>query len=47
MRLKNKTVIITGGGRGIGRAVALGFAQEGAQVIVSARTEKEINAVVR
>ena len=42
MRLKDKTVIITGGGRGIGRAIALGFAQEGAQVIVAARTEKEI-----
>ena len=45
MRLKDKTAIITGGGKGIGRAVALGFAQEGAQVIVAARTEKEINAV--
>ena len=45
MRLKNKTTIITGGGRGIGRAVALGFAKEGAQVIVAARTEKEINVV--
>jgi 3-oxoacyl-[acyl-carrier protein] reductase len=42
MRLKNKTAIITGAGRGIGRAIALGFAKEGAQVVVAARTEKEI-----
>jgi len=42
MRLKNKTVIITGGGRGIGYAIALGFAKEGAQVVVAARTEEEV-----
>jgi 3-oxoacyl-[acyl-carrier protein] reductase len=35
MRLKDKVVIITGAGRGIGRATALRFAQEGACVVVS------------
>jgi NAD(P)-dependent dehydrogenase (short-subunit alcohol dehydrogenase family) len=45
MRLKDKIAFITGGGRGIGRAVALGFAQEGAHVIVAARTQAEVDTV--
>ncbi len=35
MRLKDKVAIITGAGRGIGRATALRFAEEGAQVVVA------------
>ena len=40
MRLADKIAIITGGARGIGRAVALGFAREGATVVIAdLRTE--------
>ncbi|HWT00916.1 MAG TPA: 3-oxoacyl-ACP reductase FabG [Pyrinomonadaceae bacterium] len=44
-RLAGKIAVITGGGRGIGRAVALAFAREGADVIVMARTEDEVRRV--
>jgi NAD(P)-dependent dehydrogenase (short-subunit alcohol dehydrogenase family) len=45
MRLQNKITFITGGGRGIGRALALGFAREGAHVVLAARTQAEVEAV--
>ncbi|MFL6255243.1 MAG: SDR family NAD(P)-dependent oxidoreductase [Pyrinomonadaceae bacterium] len=45
MRLTDKTAFITGGGRGIGRAVALAFAREGARVFVVARTTSEVERV--
>lgn len=38
-QFENKTVLITGASRGIGYAVALAFAREGAHVIATARTE--------
>jgi NAD(P)-dependent dehydrogenase (short-subunit alcohol dehydrogenase family) len=45
MRLEGRGAVITGGGRGIGAAVASVLAAEGAAVVVSARTEQEIEAV--
>ena len=38
MRFKGKIAIVTGSSRGIGKAIALGFAQEGADVVLAART---------
>ncbi|PYP89287.1 MAG: hypothetical protein DMF61_03465 [Blastocatellia bacterium AA13] len=44
MRLAGKTSLITGGGRGLGRAIALRFAAEGSNVVVSGTTEAAIEA---
>jgi NAD(P)-dependent dehydrogenase (short-subunit alcohol dehydrogenase family) len=43
--LSGKVAIVTGGGRGIGRAIALGLAGAGAAVSVAGRTQKEIEGV--
>ena len=47
MQLEGKVAIITGGGKGIGRAISLGFAGEGADVVVAARTESSLKEVAR
>ncbi len=42
--LKGKAAVITGSGRGIGQAIGLSFAQAGADVVFSARTESDVQA---
>ncbi len=45
MRLKNKTAIITGGGTGIGKASAILFAKEGANIVICGRRKDKLKEV--
>ncbi|ERL56859.1 SDR family NAD(P)-dependent oxidoreductase [Psychrobacter aquaticus] len=46
-RFKEKTVIVTGAGTGIGRATAIRFAQEGANVVLVGRTAETLEATTQ
>ena len=45
-RLDQRVAVVTGGGRGIGRSIALEMARDGARVVVSSRTREQLDAVV-
>lgn len=47
MKLKDKVAVITGSGRGLGRAIALLFAKEGANVVLAARNPDQIEHVAQ
>jgi len=44
-RLDDKVAVITGGGRGLGAAIALAFAEVGADVVIASRTQSELDGV--
>ena len=44
-RLKGKNAIIIGGGKGIGKAIATRFAEEGAKIIINSRSKTDLDNV--
>ena len=43
--LKNKTAVVTGAGKGLGRACAIALAEAGANLVIISRTKKDLNEV--
>ncbi len=46
MDLKGKNTIVTGGGKGLGKAVALALANEGANVAITGRNEENLKILL-
>jgi NAD(P)-dependent dehydrogenase (short-subunit alcohol dehydrogenase family) len=46
-RFAGQVILVTGGGRGLGRAIAMGFAREGGKVVLASRTESELRETSR
>ena len=46
MKMRNKNVLIFGGGSGIGKAIAIRFIEAGANVLITGRTEEKLKSVV-
>jgi len=47
MKLQNRVAIVTGGGRGLGKVIALALAEEGARVVIAATYEPALNETAR
>ena len=45
INLKNKIALVTGAGKGIGKACAIALAEAGANLIIISRTQKDLNEV--
>ena len=43
--LKNKTAVVTGAGKGLGRACAIALAEAGADLVIISRTKKDLDEV--
>ena len=46
-QLESKVAVLTGAGRGIGRGLAIGFAEQGARVVCAARSQAQLDETVR